>query len=260
MRLVAKVETRDALKEIDGIIAESDVIMVARGDLGLQMDIEDVPGAQKKIIHKCSLAGRPVITATQMLESMVKAARPTRAEASDVANAILDGTDAVMLSGETAAGDYPVESVKMMDRIAVKTEKMLGLDQRIVDQNPSKERDKSTEAVARAAVQLSDALRVKAILTTSTSGRTPRLVSKFRPEAPILCACWTPETAKFMAVVWGVVGVPVELPDSSDEAIHHAVEAFQRLGSLKPGDEIIVTAGVPAGSPGSTNMILVETV
>jgi pyruvate kinase len=182
IRLVAKIETREALKEIDSIIAESDVIMVARGDLGLQMDIEDVPAAQKMIIYKCSLAGKPVITATQMLESMVKVARPTRAEASDVANAILDGTDAVMLSGETAAGDYPIQAVKVMDRISVKTEKIMEFDQGLAIQHRSMAQEKSTEEVAKAAVSLADAIKAKAIVTTSTSGLTPRLVSKHRPK------------------------------------------------------------------------------
>lgn len=256
---VAKIETREALKDLSAIIHESDAIMVARGDLGLQMDIEDVPAAQKKIISACFHAGKPVITATQMLESMLHTARPTRAEASDVANAILDGTDAVMLSGETAAGAFPVESVKVMDRLSRKAEAMMDFTDRLWEAEEAIEVDKETDAVGRAAVQLSEQLRVKAIVTTSSSGTTPRLVSRYRPKAPIYCACWSHKTRNFCSLVWGVEAAFMEHPTRSEAAILAAIEAFKNEGKLKDGDRVVLTCGVPPGIPGSTNLILVET-
>lgn len=255
IRLCAKIETREALKSLDEILKTTDVIMVARGDLGLQMDLEEVPMAQKKIIRKCNDAGKPVITATQMLESMMSVARPTRAEASDVANAILDGTDAIMLSGETASGQYPIEAVKTMAKIAVEAEDMLdheGLLNKPVKRNEIE----ATEAVARATARLANLIGAKAILTTTTSGQTARLVSKFRPEAPILCATWDSKTHLQMAVVWGVESIHIGLPSTTDEIIECSMDGFLRYKRLKVGDSVIVTAGVPAGEPGHTNLIL----
>jgi pyruvate kinase len=260
IRLVAKVETPEALKDIDGIIRASDVVMVARGDLGLQMSMEDVPVAQKRIIHRCAQHGRPVITATQMLESMITNPRPTRAEASDVANAIFDGTDAVMLSGETAAGAYPIEAVETMARIARKAETMASVDQRLVDQDKEKALAIATDSVAASAVKLADALRVKAIVCSSTSGMTPRLVSRHRPAAPIYCCCWNERTQNVMSMVWGVKAVYEALPETSDQAIETAINAFVQRKKLKSGDRVLVVAGIPAGQPGHTNLILVRTV
>lgn len=260
IKLCAKIETPEAVKDLDEIIHQSDLIMVARGDLGLQMDIEEVPVVQKKIIDRCFHAGRPVITATQMLESMMNASRPTRAEASDVANAIWDGTDAVMLSGETAAGQYPIEAVNVMSRIAVKAEKMLDFEDRLHDAKKASGVDDETDEVGRAAVQLAANLGVKAIVTTSTTGTTPRLVSRFRPSVPIYCACWQAKTQAFLSVVWGVEAAITPLPTSTEAAIAQAVDPFHRSKRLKSGDKIIVTAGVPAGTPGSTNLILVQKV
>ncbi|HMS55449.1 MAG TPA: pyruvate kinase, partial [Fimbriimonadaceae bacterium] len=191
VKLVAKIETRDAVKGIESIVVVSDVVMVARGDMGLQMEIEDVPVAQKRIIATCREQGKPVITATQMLESMMTNARPTRAEATDVANAILDGTDAVMLSGETAAGAHPIEAVRCMARIAEKAETVF--DHGRVLQEYMEEygsRVEHTQAVAFSVAQLAAQIRPRAIITTTTSGQTARLVSKFRPKTPILCATW----------------------------------------------------------------------
>jgi pyruvate kinase len=261
IRLCAKIETRSALKEIGSIIDVSDVIMVARGDMGLQMDIEDVPPAQKEIIHRCQIAGKPVITATQMLESMVHNARPTRAEATDVANAILDGTDAVMLSGETAAGAYPVEAVNYMARIAEKAEKLYDHARclRSFAERCCGHVD-STEAVAYAVAHLEVITKPRAILTTSTSGQTPRLVAQFRPKAPIWCATWNEKTYRQMAVVWGVEAVKIPELQSADEITEAVISVFLKKKRLKVGDVVIITAGVPVGQAGTTNLILTETV
>jgi pyruvate kinase len=257
VHLVAKIETREALKDLEEIVKLSDAVMVARGDLGLQMDIEDVPAAQRRIIHVCNRAGKPVITATQMLESMVVNARPTRAEATDVANAILDGTDAVMLSGETAAGSYPIEAVRVMARIAEKTDGAVRLSEELVEAHDAN-KDTHTEAVARAAVSISGSLKAKAIVTTTTSGATPRVVSKFRPHAPVYCACWHERVQRHLALVWGVEAVLSDPPINTDDSIAKGVDAFLRHKRLKVGDLVVVTAGVPAGRPGNTNMILVQ--
>jgi len=260
IRICAKIETREALDNLDEIIQVVDVIMVARGDLGLQMRIEEVPLAQKKIIRACMASGTPVITATQMLESMINSPRPTRAEASDVANAILDGTDAVMLSGETAAGNYPVEAVTTMARIAETTE--ANFDHRahfkkLMDEDA---KIRATESIAQATVQLASHLGVKAILCTSTSGKTPQLIAKYRPECPIFCATWTDRIMEQMAMTWGVEAMKVQLGSNTDETIEHAVQGFVKVGRLQVGDQIIITAGVPTGVPGNTNLILVQVV
>lgn len=255
--LCAKVETRQAVKRIDEIIAASDVIMVARGDMGLQMEIEEVPIAQKQIIAACLAAGKPVITATQMLESMMQNARPTRAEATDVANAIFDGTDAVMLSGETASGNYPIESVRTMADIAEHSD---SAPDHLAKGPRAQTLREPTSSVAQAAVQLAHNLGAKAIITTSSSGFTARMVSKFRPRCPILCAAWSDTTHRQLAVSWGVETVRLPLPETTDEVVAQAITEFQRQKMLKSGDLIVVTAGVPAGQTGHTNLIWVETV
>ncbi len=256
VRLVAKIETREALKDIDSIIQSSDAVMVARGDLGLQMDIEDVPAAQKKIIAKANQAGKPVITATQMLESMMNCSRPTRAEASDVANAILDGTDAIMLSGETASGNYPIESVRIMAKIAESTEQNCKPSAIPLDRQGSE----ATDVVAHAAVDIAHGLKVKAVLSASTSGATPRMVGKYKPRVPIYCACWSERVQRQLSIVRGVHALVIDTPLNSDDAIRSAVNGFLRHKHLKVGDLIVVTAGVPIGVPGNTNLIEVLTV
>lgn len=261
VKLCAKIETHDGFLNLDAILEVVDVVMVARGDLGLQMDIEDVPIVQKKIIDRCTQAGKPVITATQMLESMTVNPRPTRAEATDVANAILDGTDAVMLSGETATGLYPIQTVQTMGRIAEKAEKLLDRTKiEAVYRAQARDGVSHTEAVAHAVAELASVLKPAAILTNTTSGQTARLVSKFRPRAPILCATYDERTQRQMSLVWGAQAVVVPAPAHTDEAVAHAVGAFARIGRLKSGDRVIVTAGVPAGVPGHTNLILTQTV
>jgi pyruvate kinase len=261
IKLCAKIETKAAVKNIDEIVAHADAIMVARGDMGLQMALEEVPLAQKKIIEKCRTAGKPVITATQMLESMIHATRPTRAEATDVANAILDGTDAVMLSAETASGQFPIEAVRYMARIAEKAETILDRGRLLLElcQEPGGKVD-HTEAVAHGVAQLAELLKPKAIVTSTTSGRTAVLVSKFRPLAPILCAAWNKKVQAQLALVWGVEAVLVDLPRTTDEQISSAVNAFVVRKRLKVGDQVIVSAGIPPGTTGNTNLILVYTV
>lgn len=258
----AKVETREAVKNLDEIIKVSDLIMIARGDMGLQMDIEEVPLVQKKIIRACSDAGKPVITATQMLESMVNSPRPTRAEATDVANAILDGTDALMLSGETASGLYPVECVKMMVKIAEKMEPNLDrtpIEQRLKDLTKKRELS-MTEAVAHSAANLCKLLDADAVITTTTSGQTTRLVSKFRPKVPIFCATLSDRTHRQMSIVWGVESLFVPKPQTTDENIIGSMDAFCRQKRLKSGDTVVVTSGWPVGIPGNTNLITTQRV
>ncbi len=260
IQICAKIETHEAVNHIDEIIKVSNVIMVARGDLGLQMDIEDVPIAQKKIISRCSLAAKPVITATQMLESMIRSARPTRAEATDVANAILDGSDGVMLSAETASGNYPIEAVRVMSRIAEKTERIFNHSSHMAElKRQSQGQVSSTEAVAMSAAQLGSLVHAKAIVTTSTSGTTPRKVSKFRPSMPIFCASWNPKTHTQMSMVWGVQAVHIPVPQNTDQIVSSAVEVFSKKGLLHEDDMVVVTAGIPAGTPGHTNLIVVQT-
>ncbi|MBA4294112.1 pyruvate kinase [bacterium] len=255
VKLVAKIETREALKEIDAIISLSDVIMVARGDLGLQMEVQDVPAAQKKIIARCNRAAVPVITATQMLESMITTSRPTRAEASDVANAILDGTDAVMLSGETASGEYPLEAVRTMASIARATESHVK-----VHTGGENKTGVATDVVAESAVAIARGVKAKAILTTSASGKTPCMVSKYRPDQPIFVACWSERVQRQLCVVRGVFALVVDPPLNTDDAIRATVTAFLRRKLIGIGDQVVVTAGVPVGQPGNTNLIQVLTV
>ena len=259
VRLIAKIEKREAVEDIEAIIEAADGIMVARGDLGVEMPIEEVPVVQKTIIRKCGQAGKPVITATQMLESMTHNRRPTRAEVTDVANAIFDGTDAIMLSGETAVGEFPVDTVEMMSRIACQAE--ASLDYRRLWQEKSVGTAKSvTEAIAQATVDIALDLSAAAIVTPTTSGATARAVSKYRPEAPIVGAAMFRSTWRQLALSWGVYPVLVKPSRDTDEVIEEAVAAAVRAGLVKDGDTVVLTAGVPAGVPGRTNLIKVHTV
>jgi len=259
--ICAKIETREAVKDLNDIIAAVDLVMVARGDMGLQMDLEDVPPTQKKIIERCSRAAIPVITATQMLESMISNPRPTRAEATDVYNAILDGTDAVMLSGETAAGAYPIECVKTMARIAEAAED--DFDRTRIERD-FKERTRGRiaedEAIAHAVSDISRLIQPAAIVCNSTSGQTPRLVSKFRPVTPILCATQNPRTLRRLAVIWGVEACLIDRSGEFAETVDNALSAFARKRRLKSGDTVVITAGVPIGTPGNTNLVEIMTV
>jgi pyruvate kinase len=259
--LCAKIEMRQGIRDLEEILKVVDLVMVARGDMGLQMDLEDVPLMQKHIIDECTFAGKPVITATQMLESMIHAPRPTRAEATDVANAVLDGTDALMLSGETAMGEYPVECVRTMVRIAEAAE--THYDRHRIER-AFEERTRAgvghTDAFAHAVSELALLIKPKAIVCTTTSGQTPRLVSKFRPKAPILCATWDDATHRKLAVVWGVESVRIPLPENTDAIVREAVDELLARKRVRIGDTILITAGVPAGTAGNTNLIMTQVV
>jgi len=258
-RLIAKIEKSEAVDDIHAIIEAADGIMIARGDLGVEMPLEKVPAVQKLIIRECNAAGKPVITATQMLDSMMRNRRPTRAEVTDVANAIFDGTDAVMLSGETAIGKFPVDAVTMMSKIAVQTED--SLDYRRLWQEKAVSAAKTvTDAIAQATVDIALDLGATAIVTPSSSGATARAVSKYRPAAPIIGAATIPSTFRQLALSWGVYPVLVAPSRSTDAMIDEAVEGATRAALVKEGDTVVVTAGIPAGVPGRTNLIKVHTV
>jgi pyruvate kinase len=242
---------------IDEIIDLSDGIMVARGDLGVEIPLEKVPSIQKMLIKKANLAGKPVITATQMLRSMVESPRPTRAEAADVANAVLDGTDAVMLSEETATGRYPVDSVKTMARIIEDAESAFPYRDWI--RKWWGESGKSlSEAVAFSACNLAEEIGAAAIISFTQSGLTARLVSKFRPARPILALTSLPKTFRHLSLVWGVTPVMVTGLKTTDDVIDRAFEAARNSGLVKRGQKVVITAGVPLGVPGKTNLIKAE--
>lgn len=260
IRIVAKIENMSAVSALEEILEASDGLMVARGDLGVEVPFEEIPFLQKKIIRAANEAGKPVITATQMLDSMMRNPRPTRAEVTDVANAILDGTDCVMLSGESAAGQYPLESLQTLVKIALETEK-------IQDWDRSSQRKKSvlsghpvTESISRAAVRITEKLDVSAIVVPTSSGYTPRMVAKYRPTVPIIAAVWDPRVRRQLAMVWGVETVLVDLSEDTDGTIAAAVEAARRAGFVKTGDLTVITAGVPCAVSGTTNMIRVHQV
>ncbi len=261
--VIAKIEKPEALRDIDNIIDVSDAVMVARGDLGVETSPQEVPIFQKTIIRRCNLAGKPVITATQMLESMIANPRPTRAEAGDVANAILDGTDAVMLSGETAVGKYPVESVRMMKAIAQELESselfaLHGLHEQLAHpEYREKSREDLAEAVSYATIELAEKTGAKFIVTFTHSGGTARNVSKYRPVVPVIAFSPVAATVRRLSLVWGVTPVQLGMVKSVDELLDGAAEVMKFRGMVAEGDSIVITAGVPVGVPGSTNMIKV---
>ncbi|MFN2185623.1 MAG: pyruvate kinase [Anaerolineae bacterium] len=252
--IIAKIEKPEALGCIDEILEVSDGLMVARGDLGVEAPAEEVPIAQKRIIRACNRAGKPVITATQMLDSMMRNPRPTRAEASDVANAILDGSDAIMLSGETAVGHYPVQSVQMMARIAEVTERSMPYAdwlQRTEDTFLAS----VTDAIGQVASEIASDLDAKAIITSTISGATARRVAMHRPVTPIIAPSPSETTCRQLALVWGVQPLLVEQFVDTDTMIATAVGAAQARKLVEEGDLVIITAGVPVGGSGLTNML-----
>lgn len=256
--VISKIERREAVQALNEIVAVTDGVMVARGDLGVEIPVEDVPLVQKQIIRACNLAGKPVITATQMLDSMIHNPRPTRAEASDVANAILDGTDAVMLSNETAAGSYPLEAVETMARIALQVERNVRPTER-----PELEEHYARpvqDAIAHAATRMVPELNATAIITATFSGSSARHVSKYRPTCPIIAASCNEEVCRQMAVMWGVVPIHVAQNETTEGLFTEAVECATQMGLLSPGDLAIMVAGVPMGEPGTTNSIKVEVI
>ncbi len=253
VHIIAKIESQEGLDNLDAILEVADGLMVARGDLGVEIPVEEVPIRQKEMISKCNLLGKSVIVATQMLDSMIRQPRPTRAEASDVANAILDGTDAIMLSGETAAGLYPVESVQMMDKISKRTE-LTCLD----NQASHHPQINIAEAISFASFNIAKDLQAAAILTPTHSGLTARMISKYRPIALIVAATPFAVTARKLALKWGVQ--PLVVPESSgtDEMLSVAVNTSLNKNYIKSGDVVVITAGVPIGKVGTTNMIKVQ--
>lgn len=257
--IFSKIENHEGVDNIDEIIKFSDGIMVARGDLGVEIPTEDVPVVQKMIIEKCNDAGKPVITATQMLDSMIKNPRPTRAEASDVANAIFDGTDAIMLSGETANGKYPVETVLTMSRIAERAEKALNYEEKL------KKRRRNhipnvPNAISLATCNTAMDLKASAIITATQSGHTAKIVSHFRPECPIIAVTPYERIARKLALNWGVFPIVASKMESTDELIDKSVDIALETGYVKKGDVVVIAAGIPVNYVGTTNMMKVHIV
>ncbi len=256
MDIIAKIENAEGVENIDEILKVADGIMVARGDLGVEIPTEEVPIVQKLLIEKCNAAGKPVITATQMLESMLANPRPTRAEASDIANAIFDGSDAIMLSGETAAGAYPVEALETMARIAARTEAALDYSDILLAKGLTVQRT-TTGAISHATVQVAHELGAGAIITISESGFTARMVARYRPQAAIVAVTPRAKTLRRCQLYWGVHPVLGSGAQNTDEMVANAIALALSAGVVKEGDLVVITAGVPAGTKGTTNMIRV---
>ncbi|MFC3749101.1 pyruvate kinase [Paenibacillus sp. GCM10012306] len=257
IQIISKIENQQGVDNLDEILAVSDGLMVARGDLGVEIPAEDVPLAQKLMIKKCNVAGKPVITATQMLDSMQRNPRPTRAEASDVANAIFDGTDAIMLSGETAAGKYPVESVLTMSRIAEKAESALDYRE-IFNKQQFAQETTVTEAISQSVAISALDLNAKAIISSTVTGHTARVVSKYRPKAPIIAVTTQERTMRQLSLVWGVTPVYGQVATSTDELLETALKGGKDSGLVQGGDLVVITAGIPLGRSGSTNLVKVS--
>ena len=257
--VIAKIEKPEAIQNIDAIVAAADGIMVARGDLGIEASPEEVPLMQKTIIRKCNEAGSPVITATQMLDSMIRNPRPTRAEASDVANAVLDGSDALMLSGETSVGQYPLEAVRTMVRIIERTE--VELQQRIAraPSQPPKKRS-IAEAVSHATRETAQDLEAAAIITPTVSGHTAKMVSKYRPQAPIIAVTPSPMVQRQLCLYWGVYPLLAERTANTDQMLADAVSTAREHGLVESGDLVVVTGGAAGSAPGTTNLIKVQVI
>ena len=257
MRIIAKIENTDGVENIDEILEAADGIMVARGDMGVEIPFEQIPAIQKSLIKKGYNAGKQVITATQMLESMITNPRPTRAEITDVANALYDGTSAIMLSGEPAAGAFPVEAVKTMALIAETTENNINYKarfaQRSNDQNGS-----VAEAIAHATVTTAHDLNARAIITVSLGGQTARLISKYRPSCPIIGCTMSEVVCRQMNMSWGVIPFIIDEKTNTDDLFAAAVEAAESHRLVEDGDLVAITAGVPLGVSGTTNLMKVE--
>ena len=256
IKIIAKIENMEGVRNADDILSVSDGLMVARGDLGVEVPLEEIPVIQKDLIKKVYIAGKQVITATQMLDSMIKNPRPTRAEATDVANAIYDGTSAIMLSGETANGLYPVESVRTMARIAERTESDINYIHRFSQRNQDRGSD-ITNAISHATCTTAHDLGAKAIVTVTKSGRTAREISKFRPLSPIVAFSMSPKVCRQMNLSWGVYPLILGEKASTDELFADAVERAKEAGYVNDGDIVVITAGVPLGVSGTTNLLKV---
>ncbi len=255
IQVVAKIESSQAMRNLDEIISVSDAVMVARGDLGVQIPIEFVPTTQKTIIKKCNTAGKPVITATQMLDSMIKSPRPTRAEVTDVANAIIDGTDAVMLSGETTTGAYPLRAVEMMDKVARHTEEKLKF--RHLQEIDGIE---TPEAIARSVCMTAHEIAASAIVTCTLSGFTARQISKYRPDSHIVAVTPNEDEIRKLNICWGVRPVLIKRPETTDDLIKYAMAAVRGIKLLKKGSKVVITAGIPFNIPGNTNMMMIDVI
>lgn len=255
--IMAKIEKKEAVDNLEEIIEVADGLMVARGDLGIEMLPEEVPLIQKKIIKLATQSGKPVVTATQMLESMVGSATPTRAEASDVANAIFDGTDAVMLSGETAIGKYPAESINVMRRIIEKTEKNIDYAAALEQKN-NVATEITTDAISYASAELASGLKAKLIITSTETGNTALQVSKYRPSKPILAVTPSDKTCLKLKMVWGVYPVIIEASKNIDDMFEKAIEAAKKEKLIAKGQKAVITAGVIVNVPGTTNLIKVQ--
>ncbi|GAA3401652.1 pyruvate kinase [Paenibacillus hodogayensis] len=257
IQIISKIENQEGVDNLDEILEVSDGLMVARGDLGVEIPAEEVPLVQKRMIKKCNYVGKPVITATQMLDSMQRNPRPTRAEASDVANAIFDGTDAIMLSGETAAGKYPVESVQTMSRIAVRAESALEYREIFIRQSTAQQTT-ITEAISQSVANSALDLDAKAIITPTESGYTARMVSKYRPKSPVIAVTRSEQVMRRLCLIWGVLPIRGEEARNTDEMFQLAVDDSIKAGLIKLGDLVIITAGVPVGRSGTTNLMKVH--
>lgn len=255
--IISKIESREGVKNIDGIIKFSDGIMVARGDLGVEIPVEEVPLVQKMIIEKCNRAGKPVITATQMLDSMMRNPRPTRAEASDVANAIFDGTDCIMLSGETANGRYPIDALKTMARIAERTEQSLNYEL-MMNKRKLSSSENVANAICYSACTTAAELGASAIIAATMSGYTARTVSKFRPKSPIIGLTPFDRAARELSICWGVYPVLTDKMCTADDIISTSTQKALEAGYIKKGDLVVIAAGIPVALAGTTNMLKVQ--
>jgi pyruvate kinase len=258
VQIISKIENQEGVDNIDEILKVSDGIMVARGDLGVEIPTQEIPIVQKMMIRKCNELGKPVITATQMLDSMIRNPRPTRAEVTDVANAIYDGTDAIMLSGETAAGKYPVEAVKTMATIAKRTEETLNYNELL--KNKKLGGVNVTDAISHATCTTAIDLNASAIITSTSSGHTARMVSKFRPACPIIAATNEDKVMRRLALTWGVYPIMACEAKNTDEVIENSINAAKEASYLENGELVVITAGVPVGVSGTTNLIKVHVI
>lgn len=259
IKIIAKIENREGVNNIDEILAVADGIMVARGDMGVEIAMEELPRIQKMLIKKCYAAGKIAITATQMLESMINNPRPTRAEVTDIANAIYDGTSAIMLSGETAAGKHPVEAVATMAKIAKTTETAINYRKRFQENDPGSETS-ITNAISHAACTTALDLHAAAIITVTQSGYTARMISKFRPDCPVIAPTTSEKNYRQMALCWGVLPVMSKKCDSTDELLEYAVDLAKGTGCVSDGDVVVITGGAPVGVSGTTNILKVHLV
>lgn len=256
MKIIAKIENTQGIRNLDEILEAADGIMVARGDMGVEIPMEEVPIVQKQMIKKAEALGKHVITATQMLESMIKNPRPTRAEATDIANAIYDGTTAIMLSGESAAGLYPVEAVKTMAKIAERTEEDIDYNSRLRRRKDIDDID-TTTAISHATCTTAMDLKAAAIVTVTISGFTAGMIARYKPSCPIIACSVSPRTCRQLNLAWGVTPIWIARESTAEDLFDEAVHAAEKEGYIKKGDKVVLTAGVPLGVSGRTNMIRV---